>query len=90
MAKTLRDIKWVGKSFKSVDQVDSIIVKLEGKRASWRQWVSATVREMMYQGVASSTMIYDDRPVFDHFRYVNESLWQASWKARHWQAGYYQ
>lgn len=27
---------------------------------------------MVYRGVASAAMIYDDKPIFDHFRYVNE------------------
>lgn len=29
---------------------------------------------MVYRGVLSATMIYDDRPVFDHFRYVNDQV----------------
>lgn len=29
---------------------------------------------MVYRGVVSTTMIYDERPVFDHFRYVNDKL----------------
>lgn len=34
----------------------------------------AKVREMVYGGTASAAMIYDDRPIFDHFRYVNDQL----------------
>ncbi|PLB48712.1 hypothetical protein P170DRAFT_407389 [Aspergillus steynii IBT 23096] len=74
VADTLKEIKWVGKSFKSVEHVDPVIVDRDGKRASWGQWGFATVRETVYRGVVSATMIYDDRPVFDHFRYVNENL----------------
>lgn len=29
---------------------------------------------MVFRGVVSTTMIYDDRPVLDHFRYVDEML----------------
>lgn len=29
---------------------------------------------MVYRGVVSTTMIYDEWPVFDHFRYVNDKL----------------
>ena len=32
------------------------------------------VREMVYGGTVSTTMIYDDRPILDHFRYVNDGL----------------
>lgn len=28
----------------------------------------------MFRGVLSATMIYDDRPVFDHFRRVNDQV----------------
>lgn len=27
---------------------------------------------MVFRGVASAAMIYDTRPIFDYFRYVNE------------------
>ncbi|KAL4886791.1 GXWXG protein-domain-containing protein [Aspergillus karnatakaensis] len=60
----LVEINWVGKEFNSLDEVDPVIVEREGKR----------VREMVFRGVLSATMIYDDRPVFDHFRYVNEQV----------------
>lgn len=29
---------------------------------------------MVFRGVVSTTMIYDIKPIFDHFRYVNEDL----------------
>lgn len=32
------------------------------------------LREMVYDGTVSTAMVYDDRPIFDHFRYVNDSL----------------
>lgn len=28
------------------------------------------LREMIYGGTSSAAMIYYDRPIFDHFRYV--------------------
>ncbi|OJJ96014.1 hypothetical protein ASPACDRAFT_81695 [Aspergillus aculeatus ATCC 16872] len=71
---TLEEIQWVGKEFYSVDDVDPVIVSQDGQRASWGQWGRATLREMVYRGVLSTVMIYDDRPVFDHFRYVDENL----------------
>ncbi|GKZ36232.1 hypothetical protein AbraIFM66950_007229 [Aspergillus brasiliensis] len=70
----LRQIDWIGKDFRSLDDVDPVIVRREGERASWGQWGFATVREMVYRGVLSTVMIYDDRPIFDHFRYVDDNL----------------
>ncbi|KAL3488613.1 hypothetical protein BJX62DRAFT_211347 [Aspergillus germanicus] len=70
----LIEIKWVGKEFESTDEVDPVIVERDGQRSSWGQWGRASVREMVYRGVLSATMIYDDRPVFDHFRYVNDQV----------------
>lgn len=29
---------------------------------------------MVFRGVASAAMIYDTKPIFDHFRYVNEDM----------------
>ncbi|PYI09453.1 hypothetical protein BO78DRAFT_362966 [Aspergillus sclerotiicarbonarius CBS 121057] len=73
-ATQLEEMKWVGKSFKSVDDVDPVIVDRDGKRTSWGQWGFASLREMVYEGTVSTVMIYDDRPVFDHIRYVNDNL----------------
>ena len=29
---------------------------------------------MVFRGVPSAAMIYDIKPIFDHFRYVNEDI----------------
>jgi hypothetical protein len=29
---------------------------------------------MVYEETVSAAMIYDDRPIFDHFRYINDNL----------------
>lgn len=36
--------------------------------------VCIKLREMVFRGVASTAMIYDSHPIFDHFRYVNEDM----------------
>ncbi|CAG8364796.1 unnamed protein product [Penicillium salamii] len=74
VATQLDDIKWIGKSFKTLEDVDPVIVDRDGERASWGQWGFASVREMVYGGTVSAAMIYDDRPIFDHFRLVNDNL----------------
>lgn len=40
----LVEIKWVGKEFESLDEVDPVIVERDGQRASWGQWGRASVR----------------------------------------------
>ncbi|KAJ1715453.1 hypothetical protein AFGD_009378 [Aspergillus flavus] len=74
VASTLKEIRWVDKSFKSTDDVDPVIIEKNGERTSWGKWGFASLKEMVYRGVVSTTMIYDERPVFDHFRYVNDKL----------------
>lgn len=32
------------------------------------------VREIVFRGVVSAAMIYDSKPIFDHFRYVDENM----------------
>lgn len=37
------EIKWIGKSFKSVEDVDPVIIDQDGKQASWGKWGLASV-----------------------------------------------
>jgi len=71
---TLEEIRWVGKDFTSTEHVDPVIIDRNGQRASWGKWGLATLREVLYRDVVSTAMIYDDRPVFDYFRYVNDDI----------------
>ncbi|KAL4921265.1 hypothetical protein BDW62DRAFT_175316 [Aspergillus aurantiobrunneus] len=73
VADTLKEINWTGKSFRSFDDVDPVIVIQDGKRSSWGKWGMASLHKMVFRGALSTTMIYDDRPVLDHFRYVDEN-----------------
>ena len=34
----------------------------------------AQLREMVYRGVTSAAMIYDIKPIIDHFRFVTEDI----------------
>lgn len=36
--------------------------------------VYGKLREMVFRGVTSTAMIYDEKPIFDHFRYINENV----------------
>ncbi|KAL9008838.1 MAG: hypothetical protein Q9173_006079 [Seirophora scorigena] len=67
--------RWAGKDFRGVDDVDPIMVFDERDRRVWNEdWGRASLREMVFRGVTSTAMIYDIKPIFDHFRWVNEDL----------------
>jgi len=71
----LKQMKWAGKNFRSVDDVDPIIVYGDdGKRVWKEEWGHARVRQVKYRGKVSAAMIYDNHPIIDSFRYVNENL----------------
>lgn len=38
----MKEIKWIGKDFFSVDNVDPVIVEKDGQRSSWGKWGRAT------------------------------------------------
>ncbi|KAF7626808.1 hypothetical protein AFLA_014191 [Aspergillus flavus NRRL3357] len=61
--------EWNGGFFDTGHQVASTL-----KEIRWGKWGFASLKEMVYRGVVSTTMIYDEWPVFDHFRYVNDKL----------------
>lgn len=43
VATQLDEIKWIGKSFKTLADVDPVIILRNGKRTSWGQWGFASV-----------------------------------------------
>ncbi|KAJ7608555.1 hypothetical protein FB45DRAFT_1129157 [Roridomyces roridus] len=66
-------IKWAGKRFLSEDDVEPLVVYDEqGKRVPWVEWGRARLRRVEFHGVVSAAVIYDDRPIIDYFRYVDE------------------
>ncbi|KAI8215229.1 hypothetical protein K4K52_009655 [Colletotrichum sp. SAR 10_76] len=70
----LRTFKWAGKDFRSVDDVDPIMVYGdEGKRTWLSDYGHARIREVKYRGVVTAAMVYDKFPIIDAFRYVDEN-----------------
>lgn len=68
-------IKWVGKSFSDENDVDPIISRAaDGGREVNPILGKATLRLVRYRGVSTATMVYDQHPIFDHFRKISESL----------------
>ncbi|WP_433667693.1 zinc-binding dehydrogenase [Nocardia sp. CA-136227] len=63
---------WAGKSFKDADTVSPIVCfDPAGKRFPNPIFGGATLRRVVYRGAATATMIYDERPMFDHFRRID-------------------
>ncbi|KAJ7139180.1 GXWXG protein-domain-containing protein [Mycena epipterygia] len=72
-AGAMKGINWAGKAFRTEDDVDPIVVQgADGKRAFLPLYGRARVREVKFRGVVSAAMVYDERPIMDHFRYVDE------------------
>ncbi|RJF87760.1 DUF4334 domain-containing protein [Oleomonas cavernae] len=68
-------INWAGKAFHDAEHVDPIVCRdPDGKRFANKILGSARLRAMHYRGSVTATMIYDDHPIFDHFRKVSDKL----------------
>lgn len=66
---------WAGKTFRDRDDVDPMVcLDGGGTRTANPVMGSATIRRVEYRGVVTATMVYDDHPVFDHFRRVQDGL----------------
>ena len=71
----LKALSWAGKAFHSENDVDPIISRTaEGKREANPILGKATLRSVSYRGVVTATMIYDQHPIFDHFRKITDAL----------------
>ncbi|CCF39633.1 hypothetical protein CH063_10414 [Colletotrichum higginsianum] len=70
----LRNFKWAGKDFRSVDDVDPIMrYDKDGKRTWLSEYGHARVREVRFRGVVTASMVYDKFPIIDSFRYVDDN-----------------
>ncbi|KAJ6584085.1 hypothetical protein DFH09DRAFT_1308787 [Mycena vulgaris] len=88
--QALKSINWLGKTFHTEEDVDPIIVRGEGgKRTVLEEYGRARVREIKYRGVVSAAMVYDDKPVIDHFRYVDENTVAGTMDVKGAPAGYH-
>ena len=73
--KQLKAMNWHGKRFGGADDVSPIVsLDPSGNRVVNDVLGKASLREVVFRGVATATMIYDKSPVFDHFRKVTEDL----------------
>ena len=66
-------LRWAGKTFRGRDDVDPIVVLDDaGQRTASDVMGAATVRMVEFRGVVTATMVYDQHPVFDHFRRLSD------------------
>ncbi|KAF7364902.1 Cytoplasmic protein [Mycena venus] len=90
VSQALKTINWAGKTFHTEDDVKPIMVHGEGgKRTFLETYGLARLREIKFRGVVSAAMVYDDKPVIDHFRYVNEDTVAGMMDARTAPPGYH-
>ena len=70
----LKEIKWYGKTFNSLKDAKPLICYNEkGELYSNQKWGGeASLWMIEFRGKVSATMVYDNQPVFDHLRKVNE------------------
>ncbi|KAL4749088.1 hypothetical protein BDW72DRAFT_140791 [Aspergillus terricola var. indicus] len=78
----LKAARWVGKDFHSTEDVDPIICLdtslpyPETKRGQGRVVNSfmgkARIRDVKYNNVVSAAMVYNDKPIIDYFRLIDD------------------
>jgi AraC-like DNA-binding protein len=72
--RQLHRLRWVGKTFHSIDKVDPLICRADdGSHYADDKTMGggASLQMIEYRGKVSAAMVYDARPVIDHFRRVD-------------------
>lgn len=73
--KMLGRMNWRGKTFRGDNDVDPIVCHApDGGRAASPVMGQASLRSVAYRGVPTATMVYDNHPIFDHFRKVSDDI----------------
>ncbi|KAJ7022709.1 hypothetical protein C8F04DRAFT_1272295 [Mycena alexandri] len=89
-SEALKKLNWAGKTFRTENDVDPVVVSGEGgKRTFLEVYGHAQVREIKFRGVVSAAMVYDIRPIIDHFRYVDEETVAGMMDIKDAPAGYH-
>jgi Domain of unknown function (DUF4334)/GXWXG protein len=72
--KQLAQLKWAGKDFRSVNDVDPVMVyRKDGARVWLSNLGHAQIREVKFRGVVTAAMVYDKQPIIDAFRFIDEN-----------------
>ncbi|KAJ5633306.1 hypothetical protein N7490_009645 [Penicillium lividum] len=86
----LTEMRWAGKDFRSTEDVDPIMVLNDKDERTWNEsWGHARLRQIEWRGVLSTAMVYDDFPIIDYFRYVNDDLLAGAMDAKTVKEGTY-
>ncbi len=68
----LGTLNWKGKTFRSRDDVDPIVsLGPDGVRYANPVLGAARLRKVEHRGQVTATMVYDNQPIFDHFRQID-------------------
>ncbi|MBA9003576.1 DUF4334 domain-containing protein [Thermomonospora cellulosilytica] len=75
LAGMLLGMNWYGKRFTGPDHVEPLLCRsADGSLYSYEKLGLARLREVSFRGTVSAAMIYDQRPIIDHFRRVTDDL----------------
>lgn len=70
----LTKMQWRGKRFNSRTNVAPMICSNAAGEPEVNPVLGAAqLREMVYRGIPTATMVYDNQPIFDHFRYIDDN-----------------
>lgn len=68
-------INWYGKRFVSVEYVEPLLITApDGSIVAYPGLGTARLREVLYENRVSTALIYDNHPIIDYFRKVNDDL----------------
>ncbi|RFU43396.1 DUF4334 domain-containing protein [Actinomadura logoneensis] len=83
MARLLARLRWYGKRFTDPEDVDPLVCRTDdGGLYTYDGMGSARLREVVYEGVPSAAMVYDGRPIIDHFRLVADDVLMGAMDAK--------
>jgi Domain of unknown function (DUF4334)/GXWXG protein len=75
LAGMLLGMNWYGKRFAGPDRVEPLLCRSrDGSIYSYEKLGLARLREISFRGTVSAAMVYDQRPIIDHFRRVSNNI----------------
>ncbi|MBU1193245.1 MAG: DUF4334 domain-containing protein [Proteobacteria bacterium] len=67
-------INWYGKRFNSADDAEPLLArKPDGTIYSFDKWGMARIREVKFRGKVTGSLIYNEKPIMDYFRKLDEN-----------------
>lgn len=67
-------INWYGKRFNSANDAEPLLArKPDGSIYSFDKWGMAQLREVKFRGKVSASLIYDNKPIMDYFRKIDDN-----------------